>query len=238
MHKAPGDLDHLRRLLGELHGLDVVDVGCGAGQFALQVVDEGGRVIGIEVTKAKVDEARRAGAGTEARFELGRGEELPLPDGSQDLVLYLRALHHVPVAAMDDALTEAHRVLRPGGWLYVVEPVAEGDFYALVCLVEDETEVRVAAQAALARAPGHGFALEVEEEYELPAIFRDLDDVRRRLVAVDPARAPVFEARREELQRRFQVGGEARGGMRWFAQPQRVSVLRASGVPHAIAGHS
>lgn len=47
---------------------------------------------------------------------------------------------------MDRSLAEAARVIRPGGLLIVMEPLAEGGFFDALRIVEDETAVRVAAQ--------------------------------------------------------------------------------------------
>ena len=228
MPEATSDWEVLTRLVG-IAGRDVVDVGCGQGQLVQALDRHGARAVGIEVTEAKVRNARHAGDGSGARFAVGRGEALALPDASRDVVVYLRSLHHVPVEAMATALAEARRVLRPGGVLYVVEPLPEGDFYALVSLVEDETAVRAAAQQALRRAGAVGLRRIGGERYETAGMFAGLDDVRERIIGVDPARAPVFDARREELQRRFDAGGTwIEGVAKEFRSAQQAVVLRAS----------
>lgn len=53
---------------------------------------------------------------------------------------------------MAQALAEAARVLRPGGHLYVSEPVYAGPLNDVIGLFHDEREVRAAAQAALDEA--------------------------------------------------------------------------------------
>ncbi len=73
---------------------------------------------------------------------------LPIADCSFDLAM-LKSLHHVPVHSMPQARSEAARVLRPGGHLYVSEPVFAGPFNEVVLLCSDEGVVRAAAQAAL-----------------------------------------------------------------------------------------
>jgi SAM-dependent methyltransferase len=227
MASEANDLAVLTRLV-PVAGRDVVDVGCGDGGLAAGLARAGARVTGLEVSPDKLDTARRARDGSGVRFALGRGEALGLPDDSADVVVYLRSLHHVPVDAMGGALDEARRVLRPGGLLYVAEPLAEGAFFAMVELVEDETEVRAAAQAALSAADEHGFAHVAAERYELEMVCRDLETVRARIVGVDPARAPAFERVRDELARRFATGGEPDpDGGRRFATMQRADVLRA-----------
>ncbi len=52
---------------------------------------------------------------------------------------------------MDQAFVEAARVLKPGGFVYVVEPGMEGSHYEMMRPFHDETEVRTLAQQALDR---------------------------------------------------------------------------------------
>src|SRR3954447_23970558 len=86
----------------------------------------------------------------------GGAQALPLEDASADVVVFANSLHHVPGDLLDAALGEAARVLRPGGLLYLPEPVAEGPYFELVRAVDDETAVRAAAHAAIGRAAEHG----------------------------------------------------------------------------------
>jgi len=62
-----------------------------------------------------------------------------------------RSLHHVPKDLMDSAITEAFRVVRPNGFLYVAEPAMEGSFYRMMLPFHDERSVRTSAQEALLR---------------------------------------------------------------------------------------
>jgi len=78
----------------------------------------------------------------------------------------MKSFHHLPVAAMRPALTEAARVLAPGGRLVAVEPLPEGTFFELTRLADDETEVRAAAYAALKSPPP---ALIPEREFSTTA---------------------------------------------------------------------
>jgi len=222
------DLEVLDRLVG-LSGQDVVDIGCGGGALVRALTAGGARVIGVEVNEEQLAPALRVDdGGSGARYLIGRAQELPLEDASVDAAVFMRTLHHVPPGELLSALSEARRVLRPGGVVYVAEPLAEGEFYSLTRLVEDEREVRAAAQRALASAADAGLERETTLEYDVRLCLVGMGALRDRLVSVDPARADVFDTRTAELAEAFERLGEAgeRPGERCFRQPMRADLLR------------
>jgi hypothetical protein len=222
------DTSMLERLVAPA-GKDVVDVGCGGGGLVRELAASGARPIGIEISEAQLAPARARDDGNgDVRYLVGRAEALPLEDASVDLVVFMRSLHHVPREHLAAALREARRVLRPDGAVYVAEPVAEGDFFALTSLVEDELEVRRAAEAALADSATAGLERAVTVDYDVAVCLADVDAFRARTVSVDPERAPVFEARRDEIAAAFARLGTSgdRPGERCFTAPMRVDVLR------------
>jgi SAM-dependent methyltransferase len=217
------DLQVLQRLV-PLDGKDVLDVGCGGGALVRELVARGARAVGLEISEQQLGQARARGIG---RFVVGRAEDLPLENGSLDAVLFMRSLHHVPQAAMVPALADARRVLRPGGLVFVAEPLAEGDYFELVRIVDDETDVRAAAQRALADCAQADLERMQTLEYEVGAVSTGIDTLRKRIVDVDPERARVFDAREDDLTEAFaRLGDECEGG-RWFTQPMRGDLLRA-----------
>ncbi|MFZ1994291.1 MAG: class I SAM-dependent methyltransferase, partial [Solirubrobacteraceae bacterium] len=222
----PTDTAMLERLVSPLDK-DVVDVGCGGGALVRDLAAAGARPIGVEISEEQLATARARDNAGGARYLVGRAEDLPLPDGSVDVVVFMRSLHHVPVEHLQDGLREARRVLRPDGAVYVAEPLVHGDFFALTSLVEDEWEVRRAAQAALANAGRVGLERAVTIDYDVTVCLADVDAFRTRMVSVDPERAPVFDARRDEIAAAFARLGTAgeRPGERCFAAPMRAEVL-------------
>lgn len=220
--------DHID-VIAELVPLDgrrVVDVGCGKGVVTRKLAGLGAHVTGVEVEEAKLVTARAAEPVAGERYVEGRGEALPFPDAAVDVVVYHFSLHHVPVDCHDGALAEAARVLVPGGILFVAEPLAEGSFFELMRLVDDETEVRAAAQRTLARAPAAGFEPVAHRLYLQRRRYPDFAAVRAHSIAIDPSRAAIFDRKAEELERTFLSSGRVEGGERVFDQPVRADVFR------------
>ena len=225
--EVTNDLTVLERLV-PLSGRDVVDIGCGGGVLVRALGARGARVTGVEISESQLAAAVRDDGGSGARYVVGRAEGLPLADGSVDVVVFMRALHHVAPPAMLDALREAARVLRPGGAVYVCEPLPEGDFFELTSLVEDEREVRAAAQRAVADAGRCGLQREQTLEYEVRFYLADLDAFAARIISVDPSRRELFEQQRALLAEAFARLGEPgeRPGERCYETPMRVDLLR------------
>jgi SAM-dependent methyltransferase len=207
---------------------DVVDVGCGGGALVRALTERGARVTGVEVSDSQLAAAVEQDDGNGARYIVGRAERLPLEAASADIVVFMRSFHHVPRADLGAALAEARRVIRPGGAVYVAEPLAEGNFFELTRLVDDETEVRATAQAALARASDAGLRRATTVDYEAPLTIAGLPGLRARVVAADPRRATRFDELGAELAEgleRLGAPGE-RPGERRFLHPMRADVLR------------
>ena len=212
-------------------GRDILDVGCGKGVLVRELCARGARARGMEISEDQLAAARDQDPDDPDRYLVGRAEQLPVPDASQDLVVFMRALHHVAITAMSAALSEARRVLRADGMVYVAEPLPEGSFFELTCLVEDEREVRRAAQAALDEANQAGLRRRTTLEYAVQGRYRDAEAFRAHLLSVDPDRADVFAQRASEIAAAFvRLGSPGTApGERCFTQPMRVDVLQSDG---------
>lgn len=103
--------------LGEVDGLDVVELGCGTAYFSAWLARRGARVVSVDPTPAQLATARRQQERTGLSFPLlaAPAEAVPLPDASFDLAIseYGASLWADPALW----LPEAARVLRPGGRL-------------------------------------------------------------------------------------------------------------------------
>ena len=76
-------------VLGDVNGLDVVELGCGTAYFSAWLAKRGARVVGVDPTPAQLETARRLMDETGIRFDLVQapGENVPLPDASFDVAL-------------------------------------------------------------------------------------------------------------------------------------------------------
>jgi ubiquinone/menaquinone biosynthesis C-methylase UbiE len=111
-------------------GSVVLDHACGGGMdllLAARRVGPTGRAIGIDMTPAMVDAATKAArqAGLDGVIEVHQGffEALPLPDASVDVVISNGVLNLAPDKRA--VLQEIHRVLKPGGSLYLADVVVQ-----------------------------------------------------------------------------------------------------------------
>src|SRR4051812_27738541 len=121
---TPYPLEYAFHAIGNVAGKTVLDYGCGNGENSLPLVARGARVIGLDVSADLLDLARTRlalhGFRDRASFLAASAHDVPLPDGSVDVVLGIAILHHLDLAL---ASREIHRLLRPGGIAVFQEPV-------------------------------------------------------------------------------------------------------------------
>jgi SAM-dependent methyltransferase len=103
--------------LGDVDGLDVVELGCGTAYFSAWLARRGARAVGVDPTPAQLETARRMQTQTGIRFPLveAPGERVPLPDASFDVAIseYGASLWADPLLW----IAEARRLLRSKGRL-------------------------------------------------------------------------------------------------------------------------
>jgi SAM-dependent methyltransferase len=119
-------------VLGDVAGLDVVELGCGTAFSSAWMARAGARVVGVDPTPAQLETARRMQAKTGVVFDLVEafGEDVPLPDSSFDLVL---SEHGASIWADPYRwIPEAARLLRPDGRLIFLH----GTPLATICYPE------------------------------------------------------------------------------------------------------
>jgi SAM-dependent methyltransferase len=105
------------RVLPEVAGKDVIELGCGTAYFSAWLARRGARTVGVDITPAQLETARQLQRETGLEFPLleANAENVPLPDASFDLALseYGASIWCDPYKW----IPEAARLLRPGGEL-------------------------------------------------------------------------------------------------------------------------
>jgi SAM-dependent methyltransferase len=108
-------VDWLAERTGLGPGRTVVDVGAGTGKLTRLLPATGARVIAVEPVPEMRAKLIEVISGVEALE--GTAENLPLPDGTADVIVVAQAFHWFD---HERALPELHRVLRPSGYLALV----------------------------------------------------------------------------------------------------------------------
>lgn len=117
-------LELLRRYAPDftVAGAKVLDIGCGDAGVIIALAEAGASVSGLELDPASLVRGRLRAEehGVDVDLREGVAEALPFPAGTMDLVILDNVLEHV--TDRERTLAEIHRVLRPGGLLYMVTP--------------------------------------------------------------------------------------------------------------------
>jgi SAM-dependent methyltransferase len=105
------------RILGDVAGRDVLELGCGAAQWSILLARAGARAVGLDASARQLEHARAAveAAGVDVELVHGSADALPFPAGGFDVVFADHGANRFvdPFAWMP----EAARVLRRGGQL-------------------------------------------------------------------------------------------------------------------------
>jgi len=221
-------VNEVKMMLDTLHldGALVLELGCGRAEKT-RLLAETGRI--REIVALEVDEIQHAKNLLVAdlpmvRFAHGGAEAIPATDGSVDIVLMFKSLHHVPVPMMDQVLAEIARVLRPGGQAWISEPVYAGDLNEVFRLFHDEKLVREAAFAAVCQAVEQG-PLRLQEQlfFNTRSFFESFEQFDTRMIQVthtDHSLPPdLYAAVREKFDTFMTPEGAT------FHTPQRVDLL-------------
>lgn len=102
-----------------LTGCSVLDVGCGIGVTDELLMPYVGKLTGVDVSSAMVNEAKQRNPA--ASYSIYGGTRLPFNDDAFDLAFAICVLHHVDPWQWDAFLAEMVRVVRPGGLAIVIE---------------------------------------------------------------------------------------------------------------------
>ncbi len=122
-HADPGELERLHVFSRHFRlrpGERVLDAGCGSGRLVPVICEQiglEGSLVELDFAPGMLEISRSKTHPGNVTFSLGDAHSLPLSDGEFDKVIALALLPHLDDKAK--ALTEFHRVLKPGGLLVI-----------------------------------------------------------------------------------------------------------------------
>ena len=99
-------------------GSEVLEVGCGTGQLTESLACHGFRLTAIDIGPSMINVARRRLDGSAVSFQIASFEDFAAADASFDLIISGTAFHWVDPEVM---FRKPARLLRPGGWLALLE---------------------------------------------------------------------------------------------------------------------
>jgi SAM-dependent methyltransferase len=222
-------LNEVRLMLDELpfDGARVLELGCGKAEKTRTLAETGRckEIVALEVDTIQHAHNLEITDLPTVSFRHGGAEAIPAEDGSFDIVIMFKSLHHVPQEHMDQALNEIARVLKPGGLAWISEPVFAGDLNEIMRLFHDEQIVREAAFAAVSKAVADGrLALERQFFFRTRSLFDSFDAFDQRMIRVthsDHALSPELYA---QVRAKFSAHLTRDGAI--FHNPQRVDLLK------------
>src|SRR4051794_4488300 len=108
----------------------IIDIGCGTGRFLDSIKQVWPRLpaLGLDLSEAYIRHAQgHLRRWSRIRLVVGNAEAIPLADDSCDAVTSIFMLHELPPEVRRNVLSEAARVLKPGGRLVLMDSLQHGD---------------------------------------------------------------------------------------------------------------
>lgn len=221
--------NELKLMLAELPlaGARVLELGCGKAEKTRALAESGlvSEIVALEVDDIQHRRNLEITDLPQVVFRRGGAEAIPASDDSVDIVLMFKSLHHVPMAEMDNALSEIARVLKPGGLAWISEPVYAGDLNEVFRLFHDEKIVREAAFAAICKAVSDGRLLSKRQLFfNTRSFFESFAQFDQRMIQVTHTQHRLAPTLYRQVQEKFESFLSAEGAT--FLNPQRVDLLQ------------
>lgn len=214
-----------------LDGKYIVELGCGKADLTRLIANSGRDrwVLALEVDTIQHALNLQITDLANVEFELAGAQAIPAADNSVDVVFMFKSLHHVPGALLAQSFTEIARVLKPGGYAWISEPVFAGELNEIMRLFHDEQQVREAAFAATCNAVASAQLTLVEQLFfDTPVNFANFADFETKVIGVSHTKHVLSAEVHAQVKARFESALESSTGANGadFNAPIRVDLLQ------------
>ena len=211
-----------------VRGAFIVDAGCGEGELCRQLASRGASVLGIEPDPRQAKKNEQASTVANVGFAQAGAGDIPVESNSVDGVIFSYSLHHVPASHYEQVFDEVYRILKSHGFLYVIEPIANGSYQHVMEPFHDETKVRYSAYQALEKYAHPNFGSMREIYYDIDTTYESFD----RYVEYYESRgynSYSADVRQAEVEKRFKACVNSQGSytltqplrLNYYSQPKR-----------------
>ena len=206
-----------------------VELGCGSADITRNIATagKGRKITALEVDEIAHQKNLQITDLPNVSFGLSGAQDIPLDDESVDVVFMFKSLHHVPLELMDQSLLEVRRVLKPGGFAYISEPIFAGEFNEILRLFHDEQKVREAAFQAVKRAVDDGLFILAEQVFFNTSMkYQSFAEFENNVINATHSDHALDKALYDLVKQRFEqhMGNDAAH----FLTPIRVDLLQKS----------
>ena len=205
----------------------MVELGCGKADITRFIASNGSgrKVIATEVDAIQHEKNLLIDDLPNVTFLMAGAESIPAENDSVDVVFMFKSLHHVPLDKMDEALGEIRRVLKPGGFAYISEPIFSGDFNEVLRLFHDEEQVRSAAYQAIQKAVDGKLLSQIGEiEFNSPMAFESFESFADKVVNVTHTDHNLSSDLLKKIEIQFMKNMTKEGAR--FKMPIRINLLQ------------
>lgn len=206
---------------------NILELGCGSAEITRDIATSGvdRKITAFEVDEIAYGKIQQITDLPNVTFGLAGAQEIPLEDASVDVVFMFKSLHHVPLELMDQSMQEIRRVLKPGGLVYISEPVFAGEFNEILRLFHDESLVREAAFNTIKSAVETGLFTLVEEIFfNSPMKFTSFEEFENKILKVTHTNHVLDDKVYQLVKQRFLQHLSEDGAK--FLMPIRVDLLQ------------
>ncbi len=151
-----------------LQGMRVLEVGCGTGTRSVAIAARCLLLTAVEPNPEAIVHAKKQNSRDNIHYGVEHAESLSFVNKSFDVTIFTLSFHHVPPVYMQDALDEAVRVTKEGGYIIFLEPAQEGSYFESEILFDagdgDERMEKAQAYTALQSYKGYTSVAEIDDE--------------------------------------------------------------------------